>query len=378
MLRTNAAVLYEAGKARPYANSRPIVVEELKLEGPGEGEVLVEIHGAGLCHSDLSVVNGSRLRPLPLVLGHEAAGIVREVGGDINDLSPGDHVVFGFLPICGRCNHCRGGRPSSCTAGQAANAAGTLLSGARRFRTAAGRELHHHQGVSAFSRFTVAARQSVVSIDKRFPLDIAALFGCAVMTGVGAVTNTARVQPGESVAVFGMGGVGLSAIMGAVANQAAVIIAVDTMGPKLELAARIGATHTVHAGEHDPVEAIRQITKGGANWTFEAVGHEAVIAQAFAATAPGGGTVVIGLPHPEKTAAIPACQLVTEERALYGSYMGSCHLQRDVPRFLEMYGQNKLPVDVLKTRTLALGQINEGFDALDSASVVRQVITVFD
>lgn len=377
MLRSKAAVLYEAGKMMPYGDSRPIVIEDINLEGPGAAEILVEIHGAGLCHSDLSVINGSRVRPLPLVLGHEAAGVIRETGPGVDRLSVGDHVVFGFLPTCGVCQFCKGGRPSSCIAGQAANAAGTLLSGRKHFSNASGQALHHHQGVSAFSQYTVASETSVVRIDKHFPLDIAALFGCAVMSGVGAVMNTANVRPGEITAVFGMGGVGLCAVMGAVAKEAAMIVAVDLMPQKLELAQKMGATHTVCAADQDPVQAIREITGGGAHWTFEAVGHEAVLAQAFAATCPDGGTVAIGLPHPSKTVAIPACQLVAEERKLYGSYMGSCQLRRDVPRFLEMYDQKRLPVDMLKTNTLELDQINEGFDALHAATVVRQVITSF-
>lgn len=374
-MRTPAAILYESGKPRPYAESRPLVVEDVQLAGPGEGELLVEIGGAGLCHSDLSVINGSRLRPTPLVLGHEAAGTVREVGRGVKDLHVDDHVVFGFLPTCGRCARCRAGQPSRCTIGQAANAAGTLLGGECRFQSSTGRTLHHHQGVSAFTRYTVASSHSVVRIDDSFPLDTAALFGCAVMTGVGAVLNTAEVQPGQSVVVFGMGGVGLSAVMGARIAQAGRIIAVDLVPAKLDLAKQAGATDTINAVEQEVVEAVRALTGSGADWAFEAVGSEKTLATAFAATGPGGSTISMGLPHPDATALIPACQLVAEERTLRGSYMGSCTLQQDVPRFLELYRDDKLPVDMLKTHMLKLEQINEGFDALDRAEAVRQVIT---
>jgi alcohol dehydrogenase len=205
-MKSKAAVLYEMGKSAPYARSLPLIVDDLALDGPGPGEVLVEIAAAGLCHSDLSVINSSRPRVMPMVLGHEASGIVRECGAGITDLQTGDPVVFSYVPICGRCLPCATGRPALCENGAAANIAGTLLTGKRRFRDSAGRELHHHLGVSAFSRFTVCARESLLRIAADFPLQKAALFGCAIATGVGAVVNTAKVEPRSSVAIFGLGG----------------------------------------------------------------------------------------------------------------------------------------------------------------------------
>ncbi len=373
-MKTKAAVLYEMEKPMPYAESRPLVIEELDLEGPGPGEVLVEIGGAGLCHSDLSVINGSRPRVMPMALGHEAAGTVREVGAGVTDLQPGDHVVFSFVPVCGHCQPCQAGRAALCEPGFEANVAGTLLNGSRRFRNAAGEPINHHQSVSGYSQFTVTMPESLVKIDPAVPLETAVLFGCAIMTGVGAVVNTARVNPGSSVVVFGMGGVGLSAVMGARAAGAGPIIAVDTLESKFDLARRCGATHTVDASKEDAVEAIREITHGGAEFAFEVVGSEKVLAQAYAATARGGSTVSVGLPHPDRKLEIQAVSLTAEERVLRGSYMGSCVPRRDVPRFISMYQAGLLPVDLLKSRFLALEDINEGFDRLERGEVVRQVI----
>jgi alcohol dehydrogenase len=232
-MKTKAAVLYNMGAQSPYAKSLPLVIDEISLAGPSAGEVLVEIAGAGLCHSDLSVIDGSRPRTMPMVMGHEASGIVRDVGADVREFAPGDHVVFSFVPVCGRCSFCASGRGALCEPGARANVAGTLLSGARHFSDSKSMACNHHLGVSAFSQFTVAAQESLVKIDASLPLTTAALFGCAVMTGVGAVVNTARVTPGSSVAVFGMGGVGLSVIMGAHAIGAYPIIAIDRISVKL-------------------------------------------------------------------------------------------------------------------------------------------------
>lgn len=373
-MKTRAAVLEYMGRPAPYAASKPLVIEELELLGPGPREVLVEIAAAGLCHSDLSVINGSRPWPLPMVLGHEAAGIVREIGPDVDDLKPGDHVVFSYVPVCGRCTMCVSGRGNLCEHGRAANAAGTLLRGTRRFKRQDGTLLNHHLGVSGFSEYTVAARESLVRVEDDIPLEIAVLFGCAVMTGVGAVVNTAKVTPGTPVAVFGLGGVGLSAVMGARAAGAWPIIAVDTVDSKLELAKCCGASHTILPRIDDPVAAIKDLTHGGAETTFEAVGHANVLAQSYAATRRGGKTVAIGLPHPDQQLSIQAVSVTAEERQLLGSYMGSCVPPRDVPRFMNLYRAGMLPVEKLKSREIKLDQINESFDALDRGEVARQVI----
>jgi alcohol dehydrogenase len=373
-MKTKAAVLYEMGAPTPYATSIPLVIDELKLEGPGAGEVLVQIAGAGLCHSDLSVIDGSRPRALPLVMGHEASGIVREVGAEVREFAPDDHVVFSFVPVCGRCSFCVSGRGALCKPGAEANVAGTLLSGARHFSDSKSHSCNHHLGVSGFSQFTVAAQESLVKIDPTLPLTTAALFGCAVMTGVGAVVNTACVPAGSSVAVFGMGGVGLSTIMGAKTVGAHEIIAVDLFPDKLRLARELGATHTVNAAEVDPIMAIRELTAGGVDYAFESVGNEQVLMQAYQATKRGGTTITVGLPAPDRMFSIPAVSLTLEERTIKGSYMGSSVPRRDIPRYIDMYQAGILPVDKLHTHTLRLEDINAGFDRLAQGQAVRQII----
>lgn len=373
-MKTKAAVLYEMGAPQPYAESLPLVIGDVALAGPGPGEVLVEIAASGLCHSDLSVLDGSRPRKLPLVMGHEASGIVREVGAGVTEFADGDHVVFSFVPVCGRCSFCASGRGALCEPGAQANVAGTLLSGARRFTNSESEVCNHHLGVSGFSQFTVAAQESLVKIDASLPLIKAALFGCAVMTGVGTVVNTARVVPGASVAVFGMGGVGLSAIMGARAAGANPIVAVDRFDDKLKLAREVGATDTVNVTQDDPVAAIRELTGGGVDYAFESVGNENVLMQAYESTRRGGTTITVGLPAPDKMFSVPAVGITLEERTIKGSYMGSSVPRRDIPRYIAMYQSGILPVDKLHTHTLRLEEINAGFDRLAQGQAVRQVI----
>jgi len=374
MIETRGAVLRTMGAEAPYADSQPLRIETLQLEPPGPGELLVRVRAAGICHSDLSVVNGSRPRPLPMVLGHEAAGEVEAIGEGVQDFAVGDRVVFSFVPSCGRCAFCAEGRPVLCAPGAAANAAGTLLSGARRWRDAAGEACHHHLGVSAFAERTVVSERSAVRVDPDLPPEIAALFGCAVMTGVGAAVNTASVRPGESVVIYGMGGVGLAALLGALAAGAWPIVAVDPVPEKRALAKQLGASHIVNSGDGDALEQIRAMTSGGADYAIETVGSEKVLEQAYFATTRGGTTVTVGLPHPERMLSIPAVSLVAEERTLCGSYMGSAVVARDVPRFLTLYRAGRLPVDALLTHSLALEDINAAFDRLARAEAVRQII----
>lgn len=374
-MKTKAAVLYEMGLSQPFTGSVPLKVGEIDLGSPGKGEVLVEIAAAGLCHSDLSVLDSSRPRTMPMVMGHEASGIVRAAGPEVRDIEAGDHVVFSFVPICGNCEYCIEGRAALCVKGAKANAEGTLLSGAKRFSDADAVTLNHHLGVSGFSRFTVASERSLVKIDKGLSLETAALFGCAVMTGVGAVFNTAKVSPGESVAVYGLGGVGLSSVMGAAASGAYPLIAVDMIEEKLDLAREVGATHTVNASETDATEAIKEITNGGAEYVFESVGSEKVLIQAYQSTRRGGTTITLGLPHPEKMFSIPAFSITAEERTIKGSYMGSSVPGRDIPRYISLYQAGLLPVDKLLTHTIPLEEINEGFDRLAAGKAIRQIVT---
>jgi Zn-dependent alcohol dehydrogenase len=283
--------------------------------------------------------------------------------------------VFSFVPVCGHCLPCSEGRAALCENGAKVNVAGSLLTGKRHFHNARGDVLHHHLGVSGFSELTVAARESLVKIDPEYPIGQAALFGCAVLTGVGAVVNTAQVSPGTSVAVFGMGGVGLSAVMGARAAGADPIIAVDMLDAKLELAKEIGATHVVNSAKTDAVEAIGEITKGGARYAFEAVGNAKVLELAYKSTRRGGTTVTIGLAHPQQLFSIPAVSLVAEERTILGSYMGSAVPARDIPRFINMHKAGLLPVEKLFSKNVQLEQLNEAFDDLHHGIVVRQLLT---
>jgi alcohol dehydrogenase len=374
-VKVRGALLREMGLPAPYAASRPLELAELELDDPGPGEILVRVRAAGLCHSDLSVIDGSRPRVMPMVLGHEAAGEVVEVGHGVRELVPGDHVVLSFVPACTSCPSCLAGKGWLCEPGGAANVAGTLLSGARRLRDASGAQLNHHLGVSAFCDHAVVSARSAVKVDPTLDLEVAALFGCAVLTGVGAVTNAAGAAPGETVAIFGLGGVGLAALLGARVAGAEAIVAVDRVQWKLDLAVELGASHAVLAGD-DVVEAVRGLTGGGAAKTIETVGSAAVLAQAYAATRRGGTTVTVGLPHPEQTLSIPAVGLVTEERTLRGSYLGSSLPSREIPRLVALHREGRLPVDRLLSARIALERVNEGFDALASGEVVRQVVVL--
>ena len=344
------------------------------LDPPGHGEVLVRIAAAGLCHSDLSVINGDRPRPLPMALGHEAAGVVEEIGSGVDDLAAGDHVVMVFVPSCGHCLPCAEGRPALCEPGAAANAAGTLLSGGQRLRRN-GDMIKHHLGVSAFADHAVVSRRSLVKIDRDLPLDEAALFGCAVLTGVGAVVNTAKVQAGASVAVVGLGGVGLNALLGACAAGARRVVAVDLADDKLGLARQLGATDTYNAGSPDAIETIREATGGGVEYAFEMAGSVKAMELAYRITRRGGTTVTAGLPPPTHGFTVPQVNLVAEERTLKGSYIGTCVPARDIPRYIALFRNGRLPVDRLLSGHLALEQINEGFDRLHEGKAVRQIVT---
>jgi alcohol dehydrogenase len=372
-MKTKAAVLRRMGVDPPYAETKPLSIETVELDPPGRDEVLVRIGAAGLCHSDLSVINGDRPRPLPMALGHEAAGVVEEVGEGVQDLVRGDRVVMVFMPSCGHCLPCAEGRPALCEPGAAANGAGTLLSGARRLHCD-GAEVNHHLGCSAFAEYAVVSRRSLVKIDPELPLEEAALFGCAVLTGVGAVVNTARVQAGASVAVIGLGGVGLASLLGAAAAGARRIVAVDLSDEKLGLARQLGATDTVNARDPDAAEQVREATGGGVEFAFEMAGSIKALELAYRITRRGGTTVTAGLPPPTAALPLPVVNLVGEERTVKGSYIGTCVPTRDIPRYVELYRRGRLPVDRLMSGRLALEEINAGFDRLHEGKAVRQVI----
>jgi alcohol dehydrogenase len=372
-MRARAAVLREMGKTLPYANSKPLEITEIELDPPGAGEVLVRIVAAGLCHSDLSVINGSRPRPLPMAIGHEAAGVVAEVGPDVSDLAIGDHIVMVFIPSCGHCACCSQGRPALCEPGAVANRNGTLLSGAIRLGETAGR-IHHHLGCSAFATHAVVSRHSLVKVDPTLPLAQASLFGCAVLTGVGAIVNTAQVRVGQSVAVIGLGGVGLAAVLGAIAAGASQVIAVDIADDKLAMASDLGATSVVNARHVDAVDQVRHLTAGGVDAGLEFAGSVAALETAYRMTRRGGLTVTAGLPAPEASLAVNVVTLVAEERTLKGSYIGTSVPARDIPQLIALYRARRLPVDRLMSGTIALDEINAGFDRLQQGSVVRLAV----
>jgi alcohol dehydrogenase len=372
-MKMRAAVLREMMKPRPYADSKPFAIEEVELDPPGEGEVLVRIKAAGLCHSDLSTVNGDRPRPLPMVLGHEAAGEVVEPGRGVKNLKVGDRGILVFVPSCGECMPCMEGRPALCEPAVVANGSGTLLAGGTRLRLA-GQPMYHHVGVSAFAEYAVVSSHSFIKIDSELPFEEAALFGCAVVTGAGAVLNTARLPTGSSVAVVGLGGVGLMSMLAARAAGARQIVAIDTLDDKLKLARQLGATHTVNATSPDAVEQVKALSGGGVEYAFELASSVKALEVAYRVTKRGGTTVTASLPHPDARFALPATHLVGEERTLKGSYIGSCVPARDIPRYISLYRQGMLPVDRLLSERIRLDDINAGFDRLADGASVRQVL----
>ncbi len=366
--------MFEQGRPRPYAESRPLVVEEVELDPPGPGEMLVEIAAAGLCHSDLSGIEGIRPRPLPIVLGHEGAGVVREVGEGVSDFAPGDHAVTVFVTSCGHCRWCVRGRPNICPGGFAARAAGTLVSGAKRIRRLNGEAVNHGSGLSLFAQYAVVSRRAAVKIDPDIPLEDAAIFACALMTGAGAVLNTAGLQAGDAVAVVGLGGVGMNALFAAVAGGAERIVAVDANPEKLGLARQWGATDTFLATDYDCAEQVRDATDGGLDAVIETAGTIKAMELALAITARGGRAVSAGLPASDARHSYLHAQLVSDEKSILGSYMGSCVPERDIPRFLRMYRRGKLPVERLKSGFVALEGMNAAFDRLAEGGVLRQIL----
>lgn len=376
MRTIKAAVLDQTRVDPPYAISKPLRIESFELEPPGRDEVLVKIRAAGLCHSDLSVINGSRPRPTPMVLGHEAAGIVAETGPGVDEFVPGDHVVLVFVPSCGRCVPCAEGRPALCEPGAVANGDGTLISGSHRLYRE-GLPIHHHLGVSAFAEYAVVSKNSVIKIDPDLSFEEAALFGCAVITGAGAVLNTAQVKAGLTVAVIGLGGVGLNSILGARLAGARQIVAIDLKDEKLALSRQLGATDTFRADDSHCAQAVRDITDGGVDYAFEMAGSTTALELAWNITRRGGQTVTAGLPHPEHKLSLPAVQIVGEERTLKGSYLGSCVPVRDIPAYVNLYQRGLLPVDKLMGETISLNDINAAFDRLAAGESTREII-IFD
>lgn len=372
-MKMKAAVLREQGLPRPYATSMPMTIEEVDLDPPGPGEVLYKIIGAGLCHSDLSTIENLRPRRMPTIPGHEAAGIVEAVGPGVEAFKPGDHVISVFVTSCGDCRFCNRGRPNLCQSSFASRNNGTLVSGARRL-SLNGEPINHYSGLSVFAQYAVVAQNALIRIPEDIPLEDATIFGCAVVTGVGAVLNTAQVTPGSQVAIVGLGGVGMNALMGAVVAGAERIVAVDLNADKLKLAVELGATDTFLAGNDDVVGAIRDATDGGLDYVIETAGSVPAMNLAYAIAARGGMIVSAGLPAATATFSYLHGAMVTDEKTIRGSYMGSCVPRRDIPRFLGLYRRGKLPVGKLRSGFVTLEEINEGFDRLSDGAVLRQIL----
>lgn len=348
-------------------------VKQVELAPPRDHEVLVSIAASGLCGSDLNAVDGKRaLVPFPAILGHEAAGVVEELGPGVESMRVGDHVVLSILPSCGRCRGCLDGRPNHCMTAAAAMRNGALLDGSSRL-SADGEPLHHFLGVSSFAEFAVVPESAVTVIDPVMPLDRAALIGCGVLTGFGAVTNTARVKAGARVAVFGCGGVGLSAIQAARIAGAATIVAVDLQPDKLALARAVGATAVVDASEGGVVEAVRAASEGGIEFAFEAAGREETITQAWSSLAVGGELVIVGVLASGAKLTVDADPLL-EEKRIAGCYLGSAKPGRDVPPLVNLYLDGQLLLDELITRRLELTELDEGFERMRAGAEARQVV----
>ncbi|MGV8882882.1 MAG: alcohol dehydrogenase catalytic domain-containing protein [Rhodoglobus sp.] len=360
------AMLERSGDAQPYAESRPLTVGAVELGSPGANELLVRVEAAGVCHSDLSVVNGDRPRSLPMLLGHEAAGIVLEVGAEVSDITAGDRVVATFLPRCGHCTPCATGGRVPCEAGSMANGAGELLGGGRRL-TRDGKDVHHHLGVSGFATHAVMHRSSVVPVPSDVPADVAALMGCAVLTGGGAVINAARPRSGQRVIVVGLGGVGMSALLVALAHDGVEVIGVDASPAKLDAARAIGA--------HDAFSPEEAASLGlVADAVIEAAGNARAFETAIALTAVGGIMVSVGLPRADARASISPLDLVGGARTIVGSYLGSAVPARDIPIFVDMWRAGRLPVERLISGRLPLARINEAMDDLAEGRALRQII----
>lgn len=368
-MKIRGAVLEEIGRSRPYASSMPITVSELELDAPGPGEILVRIEAAGLCHSDLSVVDGNRVRPVPMLLGHEAAGRIEQIGDGVDALRVGDRVVMTFLPRCGECAGCATDGRMPCTAGSAANNDGSLLGGAHRLQRD-GVSVKHHLGVSGFATHAVVNAKSVVAVDDDVPADVAAVLGCAVLTGGGALLNAAKPRSTDTVMVVGLGGVGMAAILTARALGVATVIGVDALESKLAQALELGATD---------VFTPSGLSESGvrADIVVEAAGNARAFETAVSATAAGGTTVTVGLPAPDARSSISPLGLVAEARTVIGSYLGSAVPARDIPIYAQLWRDGKLPVEKLISSRIELSDINSGMDELADGKAIRQVI-IFD
>lgn len=369
-----STILRKAGLAQPYAASEPLTFEQIPRPAPRAGEVLVRIERASLCHSDLSVVDGSRVRDLPMALGHEAAGTVTALGAGVDDVAVGDRVVLVFVPSCGQCRACLAGRPALCHRGAEANGSGDLLHGSSVLASSSGERISHHLGVSAFSEYAVVARESVVVIDSDVPFDVAAMFGCAALTGIGAVLNTGALVAGQSVIVFGLGAVGLMSVMAAAQVNGTTVIAIDPLPEKQALGLRVGAHYA--GSPEQAAQLVREHAGDGVDLAIEAVGSARVMEAGLSLLTRGGALVSVGLPHPDQTITTAALQFAGLGRRLLGCYMGDSVPSRDILAYLQLWRDGRLPVELLHTDTRPLRDLNESLDALAAGDVVRRLFVM--
>lgn len=354
-------------------NNKPVVVETIEVAPPRAGEVMVKLSACGVCHSDLSATNGTIPFPPPLILGHEGAGAVIEVGAGVTDFKVGDHVLSSFVTMCGICHYCTIGRPALCDVG--AKTLYTLPTGDLRTSDGSGAPLNIFSGCGVMAEYATLSTKSIIKIPQDAPLKQAALVGCGVMTGFCAVTNTAHVEPGAIVAVFGCGGVGLSAIQGAAVSGAGMIVAVDIDDFKLELAKLMGATHTINSkGEENLVKTIKQLTSGGVDYAFECVGSGDLVATAYGALRKGGTAVVVGVARPKDMTSIRTASLTFEEKTITGSYFGSARPREDAPRILGLYKSGRVKLDEMVTRTYTIDEAPQAFADLEAGKNARGVI----
>lgn len=354
-----------------------LTIEEVELEPPKAGEVLVRVRAAGVCHSDLHSLRGELRAVPPLVLGHEGAGLVEEVGDGVKGLEPGDRVLFNWLPACESCPACLRGDYTLCQRLPGTIFKATLLDGTTRLRTLDGLPLKHYLGAATMAEYAVISQASAIPIPEDVPFEVAAITGCAVATGVGAVINTAQVRAGTSAAVFGCGGVGLSMIQGCYLAGCHPIIALDVIGSKLAFASHMGATHTLNARQVEPVPALRELTGDGPDYVFDSVGSATTIPQALAAARPGGTAVVAGLHAAKVDVPISAGKLVLHNKRLLGSFAGSIHPGTDLPRLVELYRAGRLKLDDLITKRYALDDLPGAFADMEAGTIARGVI-LFD
>jgi S-(hydroxymethyl)glutathione dehydrogenase/alcohol dehydrogenase len=358
-----AAVLRQVGS--------PLQIEDVQIGKPGPHEVLIRTRAAGVCHSDLHFVEGSYPYPLPAVLGHESAGIVEQVGSEVRTVKPGDHVITCLSAFCGHCEHCLTGHMSLCISPDTKRPKGVEP----RLREGAG-DMNQFLNLSSFAEYMLIHEHACTAIRKDMPFDVAALIGCSVTTGVGAVIHTSNVRPGETVAVIGCGGVGLAAINGAAIAGAGRIIAIDTQGSKLNLAKAFGATDVIDATDGDPVKQVMDLTRGGVHHSFEAIGLKATAEQAFKMLRRGGTANIIGMIPVGVKIELAGSDFLGEKR-IQGSFMGSNRFPIDMPRFVDFYMAGKLHLDQMISRRIKLEQVNEAFDELKRGELARSVI-LFD